>query len=126
MASRYFAFVPRVARWLFWPTLAFACVMAMLPKPPKLPTGAWGDKWEHALAFFVLAALAQAGWGARRRWPNAAWLIALGALIEIAQLTPGLGRDADLRDWLVDAAVVLLATVLALSADRVGRSMFGR
>lgn len=114
-----FSRISAFARALFWPLLAFALVMAALPKPPKLPTGLWGDKWEHALTFVVLTALAQAGYRAAGRWRLALGLSGIGALIEVYQLIPVLNRDSDIRDWVVDSLAVLLVTGLAVLIDRV-------
>ena len=110
--------LPRVARLLFWCALVFASVMAFLPKPPKLPSHDWGDKWEHAAAFLVLTALAHAGFGRAARWRVLVAMIAYGALIEAVQMIPALNRSADLRDWLVDSVVALIVTVAALAVDR--------
>ncbi len=109
------------ARLLFWLCFLFASVMAFLPQPPRLPSQAWGDKWEHALAFLVLTVLAQAGFGRFGRfgrWRVLAAMVAYGALIELVQMVPALGRSADLRDWLVDGAVALAVTLAAVAADR--------
>jgi VanZ family protein len=92
--------------------------MAFLPKPPKLPSHDWGDKWEHASAFLVLTALAQVGFGRTARWRVLAAMVAYGALIEVVQMIPVLNRSADARDWLVDSVVALGVTLLALAADR--------
>lgn len=110
--------LPRIARLLFWAALVFASVMAFLPKPPKLPSHDWGDKWEHAAAFLVLTALAQVGFGRTARWRVLAATVAYGALIEVVQMIPMLNRSADARDWLVDSVVALGVTLLALAADR--------
>jgi VanZ family protein len=110
--------LPRTARLLFWSALAFASVMAFLPKPPKLPSHDWGDKWEHAAAFLVLTALAQAGFGRAARWRVLAAMVAYGALIEVVQMIPVLNRSADVRDWLVDSVVALIVTGAALVVDR--------
>ena len=45
-------------RWLFWLALVFACVMAVLPKPPEIPIDSFGDKAAHMLAFATLTGLA--------------------------------------------------------------------
>ncbi|MEY4722299.1 MAG: hypothetical protein RIQ46_2024 [Pseudomonadota bacterium] len=114
--------LPRLARLLFWGALVFASVMAFLPKPPKLPSHDWGDKWEHAAAFLVLTALAQAGFGKAARWRVLGVMVAYGALIEVVQMIPVLNRSADARDWLVDGVVALGVTVVALAADRMGEA----
>ncbi len=116
---------PLAARLLFWPAALFAAVMALLPRPPAIPTAALGDKWEHALAFAVLTLLAQSGLGAApggaARWRVAERLSFFGALIEVAQSVPALHRDCDLRDWMVDTVVVVLVTAGFALADRRAR-----
>jgi VanZ family protein len=90
---------------LFWLAVAFAFVMATLPHPPEF--GITSDKLKHFLTFVTLTAL---GWAAypRNGWRIMLGLFAFGALIEFAQMIPEIHRDADVRDWLVDAAAVLL------------------
>ncbi len=96
----------------FWAALIFAFVMATLPQPPALP-GAPGDKVQHIIAFVTLTALA------RLAYPNARALTLLlafavfGALIELTQMLPALGRTAALDDWIADvvATMVVLAVL---------------
>ena len=111
-------FVPGVLRPLFWLLAAFALVMALLPKPPSLPIDQFGDKFEHMLAFAVLAGVANLGWRSIKAWRIVLWLSAFGALIEVLQLIPALHRDSDLRDWLADTAAIVAATLLARALNR--------
>jgi VanZ family protein len=109
-------------RLLFWVALIFAVVMADLPKPPKLPIDSYGDKFEHILAFSVLAGLAALGFPAAQRWRNAERLSFLGAMIELSQSIPALHRDCDIRDWIADALAILVVTVImGLLLQRKGR-----
>lgn len=108
------------ARFLFWSALVFATVMALLPKPPGLPIDSLGDKFEHALAFLVLAFLAQLGFRDAPRWRLAERLSFFGAMIEVAQSIPALQRDCDIRDWIADTAAVVLVTLVFVLADRLG------
>jgi VanZ family protein len=98
----------------FWLCFAFAATMALLPMPPRVPIDRFGDKFEHMLAFAVLAALVQLAYPAASRLRLALWLSLFGAGIEVAQAIPFLHRDSDLRDWLADTAV--LAPVLGIPA----------
>ena len=59
----------RAARFTFWPALAFALVMAVLPKPPSLPIDDLGDKFAHMLAS-SRSRCWQALVGPRHRWPG--------------------------------------------------------
>lgn len=98
-------------RLLFWAATAFAFVMAVLPRPPRVP-GDPSDKVLHVIAFATLALLG--AWAYRRASlvRLAAGLSAFGALIELAQAIPALHRDSDPLDWVADtvaAAVVLVA-----------------
>ena len=101
------------ARVLFCAALGFAVVMAILPKPPQLPTDALGDKFHHILAFAVLSALAAAAWPRASRWRTIERLSFLGALIEVVQAIPGLHRDCDIRDWVADTLAIMLVTGIA-------------
>ncbi|MFT4026977.1 MAG: VanZ family protein [Novosphingobium sp.] len=90
----------------------FAVVMALLPKPPKLPTDRWGDKVEHVIAFSTLALLAALAFPRMPRWRVIERLSFLGALIEVFQSIPALGRDCDVRDWIADTVAVIVVVGL--------------
>jgi VanZ family protein len=115
---------PRIqppARVLFVIALIFAVVMAALPQPPSLPTDRLGDKFEHMLAFSVLAALAAIGWPQASRWRVIERLSFLGAMIEVIQSIPALHRDCDIRDWIADTlAIVVVTGLFALISRRNG------
>jgi VanZ family protein len=103
-----------------------ACLMgvayALMPRPPKLPTYPWGDKVEHMLGFAALAFLAALAFPRMPRWRVIERLSFLGALIEVAQSIPGLGRDCDIRDWIADTvAVIVVMALIALISPRQGR-----
>jgi VanZ family protein len=99
-----------LAMILFWLALAFAVVMALLPKPPQLPGDHLGDKVHHIIAFATLTALAALAFRRELRWRIAERLSFLGALIEVAQAIPALHRDCDIRDWIADTLAILLVT----------------
>lgn len=98
---------------VFWAALLFSFVMAILPQPPGLPGG---DKFWHMVAFLVLAGLGAAAYPARPLWRTGIALSCYGALIELVQAIPALGRHADFRDWLADtiAAAAALCVVTAI------------
>lgn len=101
----------RTARLLFWPALVFALVMAVLPKPPKLPGPDLGDKVQHMLAFFTLTTLAGVGWPRLPLLRAVLWLSLVGAGIEVVQAIPSLYRDSDWRDWVADTVAIMAALV---------------
>lgn len=112
--ERFSDLVSKVARTAFWPALAFALVMAVLPKPPTLPIDDLGDKFAHMLAFFTLTVLAGIGWPRAALLRAALCLSLIGAGIEVVQLIPFLHRDSDWRDWVADSAAIMAAMVPVL------------
>ena len=73
------------------------------------------DKLLHAAAFFLLAALGLGVWQDRFWLRLILGLVLLGALIEVLQSSPTIGRDAELYDWFADIAGVLTAYSSVLS-----------
>jgi VanZ family protein len=111
-----------LARIAFVIALAAAVIMALLPKPPALPIDRFGDKFEHVLAFAVLAGLAALAFPKAAPWRTAERLSFLGALIEVAQSLPIIRRDCDFRDWVADTiAVVVVTGIAALVLPRLRR-----
>lgn len=104
----------RLWRAGFWICLTGAAVLALLPKPPRLPLDRFGDKFEHMLAFAVLAGLAQLAFPRISRLWLWLWLSLFGAGIELAQAIPPLHRDSSLADWVVDSVVAALVLALPL------------
>lgn len=98
--------------WLWVVLLAVVGVAALTPGDAA-PTLSASDKFDHLLAFGVLA-----GTGAlsgRPHWRSALMvavsMLLYGAFIELAQtLVPG--RYGDLNDWLADTGGVALGLVL--------------
>jgi VanZ family protein len=105
----------------FWAALIFAFVMAVLPKPPALP-GDPGDKVQHIIAFVVLTALARLAYPRVRALTLLLAFALFGALIELTQMLPALGRTAALDDWLTDVA----ATIVVLAVLDPARRLLGR
>lgn len=106
---------PRLVRAfqvLFWLALVFACVMAFLPKPPHTPLDRFGDKIQHMIAFATLAGLATLAFGREARWRIIERLCSLGAVIEVVQSISWLNRTSDVRDWLADCIVVIIAVAV--------------
>jgi VanZ family protein len=50
----------------------------------------------------------------QRFWVLVALMSTLGAAIEVAQGTMGLGRDMDINDWIADTCGVLIALAILL------------
>ena len=108
---------------LFWAALAFAIVMAILPRPPQLP-GAPSDKVQHILAFTVLTGLALAAYPRAHVLRIGFSLGLVGAAIEVAQMMPMLHRDGSWLDWLADCGAVVVVLLIGAPLRRylLGRS----
>lgn len=101
----------------FWAALIFAFVMAVLPKPPALP-GDPGDKVQHIIAFVTLTALARLAYPRARALTLLLAFALFGALIELTQMLPALGRTAALDDWIADVAATLVVLAVLDPARR--------
>ena len=103
----------RLRPWL--PALAWAALLFAFSAQPRLGIDLehGSDKLAHFLAYAVLGALL-AHATTRTGWPPAAARalgIAYGASDEVHQFfVPG--RSSDVRDWLADAAGVIVAVAL--------------
>lgn len=83
-----------------------------LPQPEGL-----SDKWEHAIAWFVLTAAGLVL--APRRWRAIiAFALVLGAGVEVLQATLPSGRHGDWRDLVADSLGVAAALALWLPLRR--------
>ncbi|HVM22676.1 MAG TPA: hypothetical protein VM308_05170 [Sphingomicrobium sp.] len=100
-------------RALFWAAVAFAFVMAVLPRPPELP-GQPSDKVQHIVAFAVLALLAPLAYPRTAILKLLIGLSLFGAAIELVQGIEMLHRDSEFLDWVADTVVA--AVVLGLIA----------
>ncbi|BEV01676.1 hypothetical protein [Novosphingobium olei] len=99
----------------FWLAASFAVVMAVLPKPPRVPLDRYGDKVEHIVAFATLSFLAVLAFRHTPRFRIIERLSFLGALIEVVQSIPALHRDCDIRDWVADTfAIIVVVGVMNL------------
>jgi len=81
--------------------------MALLPHPPHLPIDSLGDKFEHSLAFSVLALLGTSAYPAMPLPRLGERLSFLGAMIEVLQSIPALHRDCDILDWVADTIAII-------------------
>ena len=107
-------------------------LLALLPEQPLgqfgFPTGFRSDKLNHISAFTALAGLGILGWP-KRLARLVILLIVAGALIEILQGLPLIGRDRDIFDWLADCFGIALGVAGGLCLQRVivaGRKAAGR
>lgn len=107
-----------IARILFWLALIGATALALMPYPPHLPTDRFGDKFNHVLAFAVLATLAVPAFPAMPRLRLIERLSFLGAMIELVQSIPWVHRDCDIRDWIADTLAVIVATLVTAALVR--------
>jgi hypothetical protein len=114
MMFSFFAPGSRLWTALFWVCAVSAAVLALIPQPPHLATGAFADKIEHMVAFAVLAALGMLAYPALSRLRLLLMLCAFGAGIELAQAIPALNRDSAFDDWVVDGAVTALVLAIPL------------
>ena len=69
------------------------------------------DKSKHAFAFYVLTVLGLLALQRVARWKLALGLAGYGLLIEVVQGLPIVGRQADVRDLMVDCAAIAIALV---------------
>ena len=95
--------------------VSLAVLFAPASDVPAAPPGV--DKLVHLSLFAALAASGR--WaGARPRWLPVL-LLAYGAVSEVLQVLPAVGRSGSVTDWLADAGGVLLG-LGAWSAARPG------
>ena len=108
----------RLYRVLLVVALVGAVTMALLPTPPHVPTDRLGDKFNHMLAFAVLAWLSAQSFPAASLRLIGERLSFLGALIEVLQSIPALHRDCDIRDWMADTLAIVVALSLVATLKR--------
>lgn len=102
--------------WLAIVLVVVACLVPLRELPP-LPPGS--DKYEHFLAWFLLAASAvQLFEGRRALWRAAIGLVLLGIVVEIAQGRLTTTRSMDPLDALADALGVVAGCATALTPLR--------
>jgi VanZ family protein len=98
--------------------VVFAVTMALLPKPPHMPTDQFGDKFEHMLAFATLALLAALSYPTAKLSRIGERLSFLGALIEVLQSIPSLHRDCDIHDWIADTLAITVVLLIVWTVRR--------
>lgn len=100
----------RVAQLVFWATLVFTFVCAVMPAPSAPKLFPW-DKAEHFAAFYTLTVLSVLAFPRRPLVALAVALSAFGAAIELVQALPIVNRDCDFWDWVADTVAVIAALV---------------
>ena len=96
------------AQVVFWIALVAALWLTLGPSPGQ-GGGRWVDKIQHAIGFYGLTGLAAAAFARRPLLMLGAAMLALGAVIEVLQATPAIGRDAEWADLLADAVGIAAA-----------------
>ena len=111
------AIAARNMRFVFLAALACVFVVTHIPRLAVGTSDSPIDKLVHATAYGVLAALFLLARWWRPVWPALAALAAWAALDEITQAIPGLGRTADLDDWLADVTGMSIAAANSSAID---------
>lgn len=94
-----------------WGMVLFIALSCLEPARYVLEVHLW-DKAEHALAFFGMSVWF-GGLVRRSRYPLVGLAMLLfGGGIELAQGLMGLGRDADIRDFVADSVGISVALTL--------------
>jgi VanZ family protein len=94
--------------------MVLAIIVTSLLPSSSLPSVQVWDKFEHAVAYFVLAAWFGGIVRPDRYRRLALALLALGIAVEVSQQAMGLGRTADLRDVLANAIGIVLGLAIAV------------
>ncbi|MBC7160185.1 MAG: teicoplanin resistance protein VanZ [Porphyrobacter sp.] len=104
----------RLLQIAFAAAALFAFIMALLPveHAPE-----HGDKMQHLFAFVVLAGLSRLAFPWLAVPSLFAAMLAFGALIEVAQLIPGLNRQADAADLFADLIGAAIGLAVASTAQ---------
>ncbi len=107
----------RFRRFWMLSGISIALLIATLSLLPssELPDVKFSDKYQHALAFLLLAFWFGSIVVRRDFFWIALALLGFGALIELVQGWMGLGRQADLLDLRADAIGIALGLLLALT-----------
>jgi hypothetical protein len=121
MSSAHRRILLRGAQFVFFATLLFTFVAAVMP-PHQAPQLFPWDKAEHFAAFYTLTLLAMAAFPRRSLAAIAVLLSAFGGGIELVQALPIVNRDCDVWDWAADTIAILAA--LAPLAGARWRALF--
>ena len=104
-------------RAIFAVALVATLIAATLP-PAVAPTLGASDKINHMAAFVVLGALAAWTWPRTNVLAIAIAMSAFGAVIELVQALPVVGRDAEVADWAADTVAVGITLLIVALVRR--------
>lgn len=110
--------LPRPLRLALYALASAILLVLTLAPQDELPQAGLGDKWEHAVAWFVLT-LTGLALAPRRPRAIALYALAFAGVVEVLQATMGLGRHGDWRDLAADALGVAAAFAVAWPLRRV-------
>jgi VanZ family protein len=106
---------PRLWLVLWWLAVVLVFVVCLVPAPDLPMVAPGGDKIEHFLAYFLLAASAvQLYRGRRVLWRVAIGLVVLGIVVEFAQGALTTTRSMDPWDAVADTVGVAMGFAIAL------------
>ncbi|WP_293901935.1 hypothetical protein [Phenylobacterium sp.] len=101
--------------------LATAILLVLCVLPTRdLPDPGTGDKFEHAVSWFILT-LTGYVLAPNRRLAIPLFAVGFGAVIEVLQANMGLGRHGDWADLATDCVGVATAVLLFLAVQWVSR-----
>jgi len=103
-----------------WLAVLVAYVAAILPQADAPHLARW-DKLNHMAAFLVIGLLARLAYPRSSAFRLLAWASLFGALIEVSQAVPLIGRDAELADWVADVAAAITGVALGAVVLRLVR-----
>jgi VanZ family protein len=112
MIARIGNWICVLAKWVFWPLVGLVVALSLWPVKAHPPSVPWSDKVQHAQAYFVLGLTFLTGWfGAPVPFLRNAMLalLGMGAVLELLQGLPMIGRTTSVLDLLADAAGLVLA-----------------
>lgn len=117
------AFNAWVGLWAVAVLVVWVACLVPPPPLPALPSGA--DKWQHALAYFLLAGSGVQLWQGRRALLGlGSGLLLMGIAIELAQGALSAQRQADAADVLANTLGLLPG--LSLAATPLGNVLLRR
>jgi hypothetical protein len=112
-----------LAKVLFWGAAILALVMAIPSSAASFINGI-DDTVQHSLAFSALALLASLAYPSARLLTILFGLSLFGGVIELLQILPGIEREAEWGDWLVDICAAGITLGVVVLARRLRTSAF--